>query len=90
MYYAKVLNNEVIKYPCDIEDASIGETVEVQYTPWPSNTIEENVVFDVIECVDNTWKIKWKIEPASELQIQKRQEAKIRLASLTHEQLASI
>ena len=90
MFYAKILNNQVIKYPCDIEDASIGETVEVQYTPWPANTIEENVVFNGIECIENAWKVTWKIEPASELQIQKRQAGQAQIASMTFEELATL
>jgi len=90
MFYAKVLDNQVIKYQCNIEDDSIGETVEVQYTPWPLNTIEENVIFDGIECVENVWRIKWRVEPASELQIQTRQRAKIKMASMTPEEIHSI
>lgn len=90
MFYAKILNGQVIQYPCSIENGAPSECVEVQLTSAPFCETYENVVFDGLECVDAVWRQKWRIEPATQQQIENRQLLQAQVSNMTFEQLASI
>lgn len=90
MFYAKILNNEVVEYPYISKNENESDCVEVELTPIPICEINQNFVFDGIEFVNNAWRQKWRIESATQQQIEIRQMAQEKIAKMSFEELASI
>jgi hypothetical protein len=90
MFYAKILNGNVISYPCTQEEIANGNCVVVQMTQMPNCTIEQNVLFNGLEYINGVWQQKWKIEQASTQEIEKRQATQLTIASMNQNEIASV
>lgn len=90
MFYAKIVNGNVVSYPCTESEIQEGNCVVVQMTQMPECTIEQTAIFDGIECINDVWQQKWKIENAPLETVEKRKITKAKTESMTANEIASI